>query len=87
MHDQLASTPAPSVGLYVLPLAFRKRTLFKMDLAEALYIAELRTAPAGHISYRKVAYAMYQAVAQRHPSLAKHFRVTDPKEAVDLLQR
>ncbi|HEV3036719.1 MAG TPA: FAD-dependent thymidylate synthase [Candidatus Angelobacter sp.] len=87
MHDQLASSPAPLAGLYVLPLAFRKRTLFKMDFAEALYIAELRTAPAGHFSYRNVAYAMYQAVAQRHPSLAKYFRVTDVSEPIDLLQR
>jgi thymidylate synthase ThyX len=87
MHDRLASSPVPLAGLYVLPLAFRKRTLFKMDLAEALYIAELRTAPAGHFSYRSVAYEMYQAVARRHPSLAKHFRITDIREPIDLLQR
>ena len=49
---------------YVIPLAFRKRTLFKMDFAEALYISELRTGAAGHFSYRNVAYAMYEAVAQ-----------------------
>src|SRR5437660_4027592 len=87
MHDQLASSPVPFAGLYVLPMAFRKRTLFKMDLAEALYIAELRTAPAGHFSYRNVAYDMYRAVAQRHPSLAKHFRITDVNEPIDLLRR
>ena len=87
MHDQLASSPVPLAGLYVLPMAFRKRTLFKMDLAEALYIAELRTAPAGHFSYRNVAYDMYLAVAKRHPSLAKHFRITDVREPIDLLQR
>src|SRR5262249_54421973 len=37
-------------SLYLLPMAFRKRTLFKMDFAEALYISELRSAPAGHFS-------------------------------------
>jgi thymidylate synthase ThyX len=72
---------------YVIPLAFRKRTLFKMDLAEAIYISELRTGAAGHFSYRNVAYAMYEAVAQRYPSLAKYFRVTDVREPVDLLKR
>ena len=87
MHDQLASSPGAVAAPYVLPLAFRKRTLFKMDLAEAIYIAELRTAPAGHFSYRNVAYAMYQAVAKRHPSLASHFRVTDVNKPIDLLQR
>ena len=33
---------------YAIPLAFRKRTLFKMDFAEVVYISELRTGPAGH---------------------------------------
>ncbi len=72
---------------YAIPLAFRKRTLFKMDLSEAIYISELRTGAAGHFSYRNVAYAMYEAVAQRYPALAKYFRVTDVREPVDLLQR
>jgi thymidylate synthase ThyX len=77
----------PHAGLYLLPMAFRKRTLFKMDFAEALYIAELRSGPAGHFSYRNVAYAMYEEVAKKHPSLAKYFRVTDIKEPLDLLKR
>jgi thymidylate synthase ThyX len=72
---------------YLIPLAFRRRTLFKMDFAEAVYIAELRTGPGGHMSYRRVAYQMYQAVARRHPALAKLFRVHDINAPVDLLQR
>ena len=72
---------------YAIPLAFRKRTLFKMDFAEAVYISELRTTPAGHSSYRNVAYAMCEAVAAKHPALAKHFRVHDVREPVDLLKR
>jgi thymidylate synthase ThyX len=72
---------------YAIPLAFRKRTLFKMDFAEVVYISELRTGPAGHFSYRNVAYAMYEAVAQKCPALAKHLRVTDVREPVDLLKR
>ena len=72
---------------YAIPLAFRKRALFKMDFAEAVYIAELRTTPAGHVSYRNVAYAMYEAVARKFPALAKYFRVHDVTAPVDLLQR
>ena len=60
---------------------------FKMDFAEVVYISELRTGPAGHISYRNVAYAMYEAVAKKYPALAKYLRVTDVKEPVDLLKR
>jgi thymidylate synthase ThyX len=70
---------------YAIPLGFRNRTLFKMDFAEVVYISELRTGPAGHFSYRNVAYAMYEEVAKKHPALAKHFRVTDVREPVDLL--
>jgi thymidylate synthase ThyX len=72
---------------YAIPLAFRKRTLFKMDFAEVVYISELRTGPAGHFSYRHVAYAMYEAVAKKYPPLAKYLRVTDVREPVDLLKR
>jgi thymidylate synthase ThyX len=74
-------------GLYLLPMAFRKRTLFKMDFAEAVYISELRSGAAGHFSYRNVAYAMYEEVARKHPALAKYFRVTDVREPIDLLKR
>ena len=87
---QIAARPAQEAeeqSQYVIPLAFRKRTLFKMDLAEAIYISELRTGVAGHFSYRNVAYKMYEAVAQRYPALAQHFRVTDVREPVDLLKR
>ena len=72
---------------YVIPLGFRKRTLFKMDFAEAVYISELRTGPAGHTSYRNVAYAMYEEVQKQYPALAEYFRVHDVREPVDLLQR
>jgi thymidylate synthase ThyX len=72
---------------YAIPLAFRKRTLFKMDFAEAVYISELRTTPAGHSSYRNVAYAMYEAVAAKYPALGKYFRVHNVREPVDLLTR
>ena len=89
-HDQLRvghDEEGEQNAQYVLPLAYKKRTLFKMDFAEGLYIAELRTTPAGHRSYREVAYAMYAAVAKRHPSLTKYFRVHDVREPVDLLKR
>jgi thymidylate synthase ThyX len=88
--EKLASRNAPEAeenSQYAIPLAYRKRALFKMDFAEAVYISELRTTPAGHVSYRNVAYAMYEAVARKHPALAKYFRVHDVTAPVDLLQR
>jgi thymidylate synthase ThyX len=82
-----SSLEAGENSQYVIPLGFRKRTLFKMDFAEAVYISELRTGPAGHFSYRNVAYAMYTEVKKKYPALAKHFRVHDMREPVDLLKR
>ncbi len=58
-----------------------------MDLAEAQYISELRSGPAGHFSYRRVAWEMFLAVQRRHPSLAAHIRVTDFTKPIDRLQR
>ena len=84
---QGAGPAAPESAQYAIPLAFRKRTLFKMDFAEALYISELRTTPAGHASYRNVAYAMYEAVAKKYPALGQYFRVHDVRQPVDLLKR
>jgi thymidylate synthase ThyX len=88
--EELASsgrTEAQENSQYMIPLGFRKRTLFKMDFAEVVYISELRTGPAGHFSYRNVAYAMYEAVAKKYPALAKYLRVHDVREPVDLLKR
>jgi thymidylate synthase ThyX len=87
---QIAESHAPEAAQsahYLLPLATRVRALFKMDFAEALYISELRSGPAGHFSYRKVAWEMYLAVQRQHPSLAKYFRVTDFNEPIDILKR
>jgi thymidylate synthase ThyX len=85
--SKCSAPEAAESSQYAIPLAFRTRALFKMDFAEALYISELRTTPAGHTSYRNVAYAMYEAVAQRHPAVAHLFRVHDVKQPVDLLKR
>src|SRR5579859_7270282 len=87
---QIAASSAPEAAqsaLYVLPLATRIRSLFKMDFAEALYISELRSGPQGHFSYRKIAWEMYLAVERQHPSLAQYFRTTDFTQPIDLLKR
>jgi hypothetical protein len=67
---------AAQSALYLLPLATRIRSLFKMDFAEAQYIIELRSGPAGHFSYRRVAWEMFLALQRQHPALAKHIRAS-----------
>jgi thymidylate synthase ThyX len=88
--EKLAARTTPEAeenSQYAIPLAFRKRALFKMDFAEAVYISEIRSQPQGHFSYRRIAWEMYEAVRKQHPSLAQYFRVTDVNEPVDLLKR
>ena len=55
---------------YLLPFAARSRFLFKMDFAEAEYIARLRSGVKGHFSYRKIAWEMKLAMEQLEPELA-----------------
>jgi thymidylate synthase ThyX len=78
---------AAQSSAYLFPLATRIRALFKMDFAEAQYISELRSAPAGHFSYRRVAWEMFLALERQHPSLARHIRVTDFTKPIDIFQR
>ena len=87
---RIAASAAPEAvqsALYLLPLATRIRSLFKMDFAEAQYIIELRSGPAGHFSYRRVAWEMFLALKRQHPALATQIRVTDFTKPIDLLQR
>lgn len=70
----------PLDALYVLPLGTRRRRLYKMDPAEAVYIAELRTGVGGHFSYRAAAWQMYELLTQRYAAFDEHVRprVTNP---------
>ena len=80
------TAPNPDAA-YLLPLGTRCRSLFKMDFAEALYIAELRSTPAGHFSYRRVAWEMFRTLTAQHPTLAHLFRIEDVNQPIDLLKR
>ena len=71
LKDQEAS-------LYAIPFGFKVRCLFKMDYAEAEYIAKLRSGVKGHWSYRLVAWQIKQQLATRFPALAGHIQATPP---------
>ncbi len=68
------------VAQYGIALGFIHRSMFQMDLKELYYITELRTQPQCHISYRRVAYRMYQHAQNMFPSLMKWCRAIDPRE-------
>jgi thymidylate synthase ThyX len=79
----------PSNAAYILPLGMKRGFLMKMDAAEVDYIAELRTKPAGHIAYRRVAWEMFKALKRKAPTLAAGIesRVCDPDAPIDLYDR
>lgn len=77
----------PECANYVLPMGFKRRALFKMDLAEAQYICELRTAPQGHFSYKAVAYNMFLELQKEWPEVAKSIRVHESWFEQDRLRR
>ena len=63
---------------YLTPFGFRTRCLFKMDYAEAEYMARLRSGVKGHFSYRTIAWLMQQAVLTRYPALGTRIAATPP---------
>ncbi len=63
---------------YLLPFAARSRFLFKMDFAEAEYIARLRSGVKGHFSYRQIAWEMKQKMEALEPALGRLMEATPP---------
>lgn len=73
-------------SLYAIPFGFKVRCLFKMDFAEAEYIAKLRSGVKGHWSYRTIAWLMKQKLAARYPALGDLIKATPP-DVEDTLTR
>jgi thymidylate synthase ThyX len=80
MRDTLADVarlPQPGAQ-YLFPFAARSRFLFKMDFAEAEYIARLRSGVKGHFSYRKIAWEMKCKLEALEPELGRLMEATPP---------
>ncbi|MBM3735552.1 MAG: FAD-dependent thymidylate synthase [Acidobacteria bacterium] len=75
--ETIQALPVPG-SHYLLPFAARSRFLFKMDFAEAEYIARLRSGVKGHFSYREVAWWMKCAMEKLEPELAGILEATPP---------
>jgi thymidylate synthase ThyX len=72
-----ATLPQPG-SHYLVPFAARSRFLFKMDFAEAEYIARLRSGVKGHFSYRKIAWQMKERMTALEPELGRLMHATPP---------
>jgi len=76
----------PVQAQYLLPLAYRKRVLFDWDLREVAHFVRLRSAAQGHISYRRLAWQMRDAVVAAHPFTAPFLPVDRNRYALGRLE-
>lgn len=65
----------PYEASYIVPLAFRKRVMFTLNLREVISFIELRSSIQGHISYRRIAQKMFHCIKKVHPVIATYIRV------------
>jgi len=75
--EEMHALPAPGAH-YLLPFGARSRFLFKMDFAEAEYIARVRSGVKGHFSYRNIAWQMKLKLEQLDPELGRLIEATPP---------
>ena len=75
-----AMLPSFPIGAsYAVSLAFRIRYTMQMNAREAMHLCELRSSPAGHATYRRVAQQMHRLIAQRagHHAIAAAMSFVD----------
>jgi thymidylate synthase ThyX len=65
----------PLEAQYAVPLGYRIRTLWTLNLRELFHVIELRSARQGHTSYRRIAQALYRTAIAVHPWLKDLIRV------------
>jgi thymidylate synthase ThyX len=72
-HDQIAAGGLLDAAQYAVSMAYRIRFVLQMTAREAMHLAELRSQPQGHPTYRRVAQAIHREVATVHPAIGDAF--------------
>jgi len=86
-HEALRRDLGPALAQYVVPLAFRVRWYFRVNLREIYHLCELRTTPQGHQDYRRVAQEMFRLVSEAQPRLARFATFVDMGPGDELERR
>jgi thymidylate synthase ThyX len=79
LHAALGSGGLRDAAAYAVCMAYRVRFYMDMNAREAMHVIELRTAPQGHPSYRRVCQAMHHAIAK----VAGHQAIADAMQFAD----
>src|SRR5829696_1622011 len=79
----------PAQASYAVSLAYKLRYSIELNARAALHMLELRTAPAGHPSYRRICQEMHRLIAEQagHRIVAGLMRFVDHSEAGTGLER
>lgn len=67
----------PEEAQYVVPMAYNVRWYFQVNLRALQWLCELRSQPAGHPGYRKIAQTMAQEVCKVFPAFERFFKFVD----------
>ena len=86
-HEKMARDLGPALAQYVVPLAFRVRWYFRVNLRELYHLCELRTTPQGHPDYRWVAQEMFRLASEVHPRLTRFATFVDMGPGDELERR
>ncbi|MBK5116876.1 MAG: FAD-dependent thymidylate synthase, partial [Thermoleophilia bacterium] len=75
--ERLEAAGMAEAAPYALCLGYRIRYVLDMNAREAMHVCELRSAREGHPTYRAVAQAMHERIADVHPRIAAAMRHVD----------
>jgi hypothetical protein len=85
LHASLMAEGLAAAAPYAVVMAYRIRFYMDMNAREAMHVIELRTAPQGHPSYRRVCQEMHRAIIEvaGHRAIGDAMRFAD-HSAVEL---
>jgi thymidylate synthase ThyX len=85
LESALRARALDDAAPYAVAMAYRVRFYMDMNAREAMHLIELRTAPQGHPSYRRVCQLMHRAIEEvaGHRAIANAMRFAD-HSAVEL---
>jgi thymidylate synthase ThyX len=75
--ERLESAGFADAAPYALCLGYRIRYVLDMNAREAMHLCELRSGREGHPTYRAVAQAMHDRIAEVHPNVAAAMSFVD----------
>ena len=83
MEQELSAAGHEQAAQYAVSMAYKIRFVMQMTAREAMHLAELRSQPQGHPTYRRIAQAMHAEIAKVHPAIGAAFTYLSTED-VDL---